>query len=245
MMAVRPRPLRIAVVLLTVPLVASCAPTPGEPVTDPNSTSSHAQPDAESVSRAEGEYLDRTFPDIARSMGADSVTHLREITCMGDTASGPTAASKTSWMARAEVVVEDESTARAVAEHVRDQAEKQGWTTSQDPAAVGDQGNFAGTRLLSAKLEDPDLVMTVLYHEDTQGTLTVANQVRGICRDTPDGHEMVHSPLDPDYGTNIGGGYVNLGEGVYTGQARPLPASTQTPPPSGPDGARPVGEIGR
>ncbi|GEM_PF-5459236 len=205
--------------------------------------SSAGNADAEQASRADGEYLERVFPDIARSMGADSVTRLRELTCKGETASGPTAARETSWVADAGVAVPDESVARQVAEHVRAQVEAQGWRTSEDPAEVGDEGAFAGTRLLSAAHEDPDLVLTVLLDEDGRGTLTVSTVVRGTCREMPEGHRMVHSELDPQYGTNRGGGYEDLGEGVYTGRPAPLPESTQTPAPVGPDGARPLGAV--
>lgn len=206
------------------------------------SSISPSSEDAEALSTADGQFLEQNFPDIARAMGADSVTRLRERTCAGDTASGPTAASNTSWVAHAEVVVSDVAVARQVAEHVRAQAEKQGWTTSQDPAEVGDRGSFAGQRLLSAKLDDPDLVMTVLLDDDRDGALVVATIVRGICRDMPQGHRMVHSRLDPEYGRNLGGGYEETGSlDDATGRAKPLPASTQSPAPSGPAGASPRG----
>lgn len=207
------------------------------------SATSTSEVSPETISTSEGDYLEAIFPDIARSMGANSVTHLREITCAGDTASGPTAARKTSWMARAEVTVTDADVAREVADNVRAEVEKHGWTTSENPADVGDQGSFAGTRLLSAKLEDPDLVMTVLLDEDRDGTLIVANQVRGICRDMPEGHKMVRSPLDPEYGAADLAYEETDSIEDYTGLFKPLPTSTQTPAPTGPAGASPVGKV--
>ena len=196
--------------------------------------------DAEALSTADGEFLDKTFPDIARAMGAESVTHLRERTCTGALPGDRSAAKNTSWMARAVVAVDSEDTAHKVADHIRTQADKQGWTLAEDPADVDAEGNFAGTRLLGGKHDGQNMVMTVLLDEDRDGTLIVINHVRGICRDMPDGHEMVHSRLDPDYGTAEGDGYndhVSLED--YTGEQAPLPESTQTPAPTGPAGASP------
>ncbi|MDY6056051.1 hypothetical protein [Micrococcus sp.] len=79
---------------------------------------------------------------------------------------GPTSARTPSWVADAEVAVTDKDVARQVAENVRAQAQEHGWTTSQNPADVGDQGNVAGTRLLSSKL-DPEYGAADLAYEET------------------------------------------------------------------------------
>ncbi|WIK81984.1 hypothetical protein [Micrococcus lylae] len=196
--------------------------------------------EAEALSAADGEFLDKTFPDIARAMGAESVRRLRETTCTGALPGDRSAAKNTSWIADAEVAVDSEDTAHKVADHIRTQAKKQGWTLAEDPADVDAEGNFAGSRLLGGKHDGQNMVMTVLLDEDRDGTLIVATVVRGICRDMPDGHEMVRSELDPQYGA-VGDGYADTDSlEDFTGQPGPLPASTQTPAPTGPEGASPL-----
>ena len=230
-----------AIALLTL---TACSPHEGDPM--PSDISPSSGPAPEELSAADGRFLDETFPDIARSMGADTVRRLRERTCAGDTASGPTAAGYTSWVADAQVAVTDQAVARQVAQNIKTQAEQQGWTTAADPEELDADGNFSGTRLLGGKHEERDLVMTVLLDEDHDAALTVTTVIRGVCRHMPDGHKMVHSTLDPEYGGNVGGGYVETDDiEDYTGRAKPLPASTQTPPPTGPAGATPVSTIGQ
>ncbi|MDO5633490.1 MAG: hypothetical protein Q4G34_01265, partial [Micrococcus sp.] len=188
-----------------------------------------------------GEYLDRVFPDIARSMGALAVTDLSEQTCSTTAISGPSAARQTSWMARAEVGVSTEDVANNVAENIREQAEHYGWTTAKNPRDVGADGNYAGQRLLGATLEDPNLVMILLLRTHQQdGTLRVVTQIRGRCYDMPEGHRMTRSTLDPDYGS-ASSAYVETDSlDDYTGRPAPLPSSTQTPAPTGPEGATPL-----
>ena len=64
--------------------------------------------------------------------------------------------------------------------------------------------------------------------------------IRGVCRHMPDGHKMMRSTLDPDYGLASSGYERTEKLEDYTGRAKPLPASTQTPPPTGPTGATPL-----
>ncbi|MDO5633491.1 MAG: hypothetical protein Q4G34_01270 [Micrococcus sp.] len=193
-----------------------------------------------SLSRAEGEYLDRVFPDIARSMGALSVTRLHERTCSTTAISGPSAARHTAWVADAEVAVANEDVAIKVAKNVREQAEHYGWTTAENPRDVGADGNYAGQRLLGATLEDPNLVMIVLLDKKYDGTPIVATVIHGRCYDMPEGHRMTRSTLDPDYGS-ASSAYVETDSlDDYTGRPAPLPSSTQTPAPTGPEGATPL-----
>ena len=195
-------------------------------------------------STADGEFLEKTFPDIARSMGADSLTRLRERTCTGALPGDPAAVENTSWVAEAEVTVRDKHVARAVAEHVRDQARTQGWELADDPADVDADGNFSGTRLLGGHHHERDLALTVLLDEDRHGDLIVTALVRGACRDMPTDHRMVHSTLDPEYGGGVSDGYEDTGDlHDYTGRYKPLPDSTQDPAPTGPTGATPRGDI--
>ncbi|GEM_PF-4777208 len=55
--------------------------------------------DAEAESTAHGKFLDETFPDIARSMGAESVLRVRETTCTGALPGDRSAVENTSWIA--------------------------------------------------------------------------------------------------------------------------------------------------
>ena len=194
-------------------------------------------------STADGEFLEKTFPDLARSMGADSLTRLRERTCTGALPGDPAAVENTSWVAEAKVTVRDKHVARTVADHVRDQARTQGWELADDPADVDADGNFSGTRLLGGHHHERDLALTVLLDEDRHGDLIVTALVRGACRDMPTDHRMVRSTLDPEYGA-VGSGYEDTGDlHDYTGRYKPLPDSTQDPAPTGPTGATPRGGI--
>ena len=194
-------------------------------------------------STADGEFLEKTFPDLARSMGADSLTRLRERTCTGALPGDPAAVENTSWVAEAKVTVRDKHVARTVADHVRDQARTQGWELADDPADVDADGNFSGTRLLGGHHHERDLALTVLLDEDRHGDLIVTALVRGACRDMPTDHRMVRSTLDPEYGA-VGSGYEDTGDlHDYTGRYKPLPDSTQDPTPTGPAGATPRGGI--
>lgn len=187
--------------------------------------------DNAALSARQLDTLEQEFPDLARSMGAKTIDTLRESTCNLN-ANSYDQARRTKVDARTTVLVEDQATADAVGASIRDQAEHQGWQTlPEDEWASG-----GGRVVYQGRRPDLDLTLTA-YIVEHSGQLSVTLAANAQCMDMPEGHLMTASRLDQGVGT----GYrreVPPYHAVPDAQpgSKPLPASTQTPAPTGPPG---------
>lgn len=189
------------------------------------------------LSARQQQLLEEHMPDLARSIGAHSLSALHEQSCRKD-APVDALGQLTSWKSQAAVHVPDRELAHEVGASVRAQAEKQGWQTLPEDEWRSGGGEFV------YQADDPDHQMRLTAYDDTdRGRSMVVLLATTACLEMPEGNRLTYSTLDPAYGeASIRRPEV---EDVHDAAEhprgrKPLPASTQTPPPTGPTGATPV-----
>ncbi len=214
-----------------------CAPNDDTGKAEPSSQSTEWPPPQAKRSKQENaefstrqlETLEREMPDLARSMGAKTLDTLREKTCQANT---PYEKRPLLTEVQGVVYVEvrDEDVARKVGASLRAQAEKQGWTTRpEEQWGSGNVTMYQGSR--------PDLELTLtLAYEDSGNNPRLTLYASAPCLKMPEGHKMTVSRLDPMAHAFVEeGGITHAVPDAQPGRA-PLPESTQTPAPTGPEG---------
>ncbi len=183
--------------------------------------------------------LEARMPDLARSMGAESLSRLHEESCVieAPTASLP---RTTRWVSQAAVRVPDEAVADEVGASLRAQAERQGWQT------LPQEQWRSGAGRVVYQADDPDSqARLTAYHDTTNGRSMVVLLATTECLDMPEDNRLTYSTLDPNYGHMPGHPEIESVEDAdqHPQGRKPLPASTQSPAPTGPAGASPVGKV--
>ena len=222
-----------ACLLLLTGLLTSCAPAPtandAQSTQWPPPKADRSKQENAEFSTRQLETLEREMPDLARSMGAKTLDTLGEETCQPNTPyeKRPLLTQVKSF---AIVYVRDKDVAREVGASLRAQAEKQGWTTRPDEQwGSGNVTMYQGSR--------PDLELTLtLAYEDSGNNPRLTLYADGPCLKMPEGHKMAVSRLDPMAHAFVEeGGIRHAVPDAQPGRA-PLPESTQTPAPTGPEG---------
>lgn len=185
----------------------------------------------EKFSARQLQTVEKDLPDLARSMGAKTIYTLREETCQ--LTSGPLQRPRlTRIKGIVAVDVRDEEVARKVGASVRTQAERQGWITRPEE----DWGSGAGPAFYQGYHPDLELTLTLTYRDDGERPRTILHAT-GQCLEMPKGHLMTVSRLDRRAIVHADGDGVDTHQVPDAQQGPvPLPESTQTPAPTGPEG---------
>ena len=228
--------LSVAAVMATA-LLSGCALNDDTGKAEPSSQSTQWPPPKADRSKQENaefstrqlETLEREMPDLARSMGAKTLDTLGEETCQPTT---PYEKRPLLTEVRGVVTVDvrDEDVARKVGASLRAQAEKQGWTTRpEEQWGSGNVTMYQGSR--------PDLELTLtLAYEDSGNRPRLTLYASAPCLKMPEGHKMTVSRLDDSADIfKDGQGDTHAIPDAQPGPV-PLPESTQTPAPTGPEG---------
>ena len=229
--------LSVAAVMATA-LLSGCAPNDDTGKADPSSQSTEWPPPKADRSKQENaefstrqlETLEREMPDLARSMGAKTLETLREETCQPTTPY-----EKRPLLTRVQGVVtvdvRDKEVARKVGASLRAQAEKQGWNTLPEEQ----WGSGAGEGFYHGTHPEQELTLMLIY-KDSGNNPRLTLYADGPCLKMPEGHKMTVSRLDPTAHAFVEeGGITHAVPDAQPGRA-PLPESTQTPAPTGPEG---------
>ena len=229
---------RLSVVaVMATALLSGCALNDDTGTAEPNSQSPEWSPPKADRSKQENaefstrqlETLEREMPDLARSMGAKTLDTLREETCL-ITSSRQEQPLLTEVRGVVTVDVRDEDVARKVGASLRAQAEKQGWTTRPD-----EQWGSGNVTMHQGSRPDLELTLTLAY-EDSGNRPRLTLYASAPCLKMPEGHRMTVSRLD-DSADDFSHGASDT-HAVPDAQPGPvpLPESTQTPAPTGPEG---------
>ena len=128
--------------------------------TDPGGSAASPS-DNLALSTRQHQLLEERMPDLARSMGAESLSALHEKSCRVE-APAKELAGLTSWRSQTAVHVPDETVAREVGRSLQAQAESQGFTTlPEDHKLVystldPEYGETSMRRLEVADVDDAD-----------------------------------------------------------------------------------------
>jgi len=193
--------------------------------------------DNAALSSQQQTMLEARMPDLARSMGATYLDLLHEESCLVE-APSKQLPRKTRWVSQAAVLVPDDSVADEVGASLRTQAERQGWQTLPE-----DQWRSGAGRVVY-QADDPDSqARLTAYHDTYNGRSGVVLLATTECLDMPEDNLLTYSRLDPDFGYASTRLEVEDVPDAPPAGNKPLPASTQTPAPTGPAGASPVGKV--
>ena len=193
--------------------------------------------DNAALSSQQQTMLEARMPDLARSMGATYLDLLHEESCLVE-APSKQLPRKTRWVSQAAVLVPDDSVADEVGASLRTQAERQGWQTLPE-----DQWRSGAGRVVY-QADDPDSqARLTAYHDTYNGRSGIVLLATTECLDMPEDNLLTYSRLDPEYGRASAALEVEDVPDAPPAGNKPLPASTQTPAPTGPAGASPVGKV--
>ncbi|MCQ1996480.1 hypothetical protein [Arthrobacter sp. zg-Y1171] len=127
--------------------------------------------------------------------GVLTIESLREESCLApERVDHPEV--ETGWIGQAAGTLPSSEEADASLERIATYLRNEGWELKQD--ATDNSPNARATRLVSFQ-KDP-MFITVEYLNETSGA-RLDFLLTTDCRENPEGHQVVRSELDPDYGT--------------------------------------------
>lgn len=175
-------------------------------------------------------FLEEQITAAADALGTRRIERVAEVGCTSN-ANPEAQAQVTQWEARISLDVASDDEANQMARALAHSLLNGDWQGQLSDLAPSD----APLRvLLRATSEDGTTALEV-RHKNSAGENYVAIVMETACRQNPEGHQMVRSPLDPGYGKTDGGKYdveaekKALADGTATSAATPTTQPTQKP----------------